>query len=103
MRINFVDGIFVAWKKPELFHSLRIQPCWKRIEYSDFHHHEDSKSFQEKFAKHSSSLAKKFNQLGNPFEPDESKETIWLSIKDAMGDDVVLTVTQIKEIGKKQT
>ena len=33
----------------------------KENEHSEFHHHEDSKSFQEKIAKHVSSLTKEFN------------------------------------------
>ena len=49
-----------------------------------------------------SSLTKEFNQLGNPFEPDESNELIQLGTKDVMGDNVVPTVGRIEEIGKKQ-
>ena len=71
-------------------------------EHSEFNHHKDSKSFQEKFAKHVSSTTKEFNQLGNPFESDESKELIQLGTKARLGDDVVRTIKRIKEIWKKQ-
>ena len=74
----------------------------KENEHSEFNHHGDSKSFQEKFAKHVSSTTKEFNQLGNPFEPDESNELIQLGIKARLGDDVVPTIKRIKEIWKKQ-
>lgn len=67
-------------------------------EHSEFNPHEDSKSFQEKFAKHVSSTTKEFNQLGNPFESDESKELIQLGTKARLGDDVVRTIKRIKEI-----
>ena len=71
-------------------------------EHSEFNHHKDSKSFQEKFAKHVSSTTKEFNQLGNPFESDESNELIQLGTKARLGDDVVPTIKRIKEIWKKQ-
>ena len=61
----------------------------KENEHSEFHHHTDSKSFQEKFAKHMSSTTKEFNQLWNPFEPGESNELIQLGTKGVKGDDVV--------------
>ena len=72
------------------------------LKENEFNHHEDSKSFQEKFAKHVSSTTKEFNQLGNPFESDESNELIQLGTKARLGDDVVPTIKQIKEIWKKQ-
>ena len=68
------------------------------LKENEFNHHEDSKSFQEKFAKHVSSTTKEFNQLGNPFEPDESNELIQLGTKARLGDDVVPTIKRIKEI-----
>ena len=74
----------------------------KENEHSEFDHHEETKSFQEKFVKYVSSLTKEFNRLGNPFEPDESNELIQLGTKDVMGDNVVPTVGRIEEIGKKQ-
>ena len=64
----------------------------KEHEHCEFHHYGDSKSFQEKFVKYVSALTKGFNQLGNPFEPDESNELIQLGTKDVMGDNVVLIV-----------
>ena len=42
----------------------------KGNEHSEFHYHEDSKAFQEKFAKHAALLTTEFNQLGNAFGPD---------------------------------
>ena len=74
----------------------------KGNEHSEFHHHEDSKAFQERFAKHVALLATKFNQLGNPFRPDESKELVQLGTKEVMTDNVVSTVRNIEEIGRKQ-
>ena len=68
----------------------------KETEHSEFHHHE------EKFAKHVSLFIKAFNHLGNPFEPDESNELIQLGTNDLIGDNVVSTVRQIEQIGKKQ-
>ena len=68
----------------------------------EFHCHEDSKSFQEKFAKHVSSLTKEFNQPENLFEADESNELIQLGTKDVLEDDVVPTVSRIKEVWRKQ-
>ena len=52
--------------------------------------------------KHVSSLTKEFDQLENPFEPDESNELTHLGSEDVMGDDVMSTARRIKEIGKKQ-
>ena len=74
----------------------------KGNEHSEFHHHEDSKAFQERFANHVALLATKFNQLGNPFGPDESKELVQLGTKEVMTDNVVSTVRNIEEIGRKQ-
>ena len=74
----------------------------KGNDYTEFHHHEDSKSFQEKLAKHVLSLVTEFNQLGNPFVSDESKELIQLGTKDVMTEDVVSTVKNIEKVGKKQ-
>ena len=73
----------------------------KGNEHSEFHHPEDSKAFQEKFAKHVALLTTELNQLGNPFEPDELKELVQLGTKDVMKD-VVSTVRNIEEIGRKQ-
>ena len=74
----------------------------KGNEHSEFHHHEDSKAFQEKFAKHVALLTTEFNQLGSPFGPNESKELVQLGTKDVMTDNVVSTVRNIEEIGRKQ-
>ena len=74
----------------------------KGNEHSEFHHHEDSKAFQEKFAKHVVLLTTEFNPLGNPFGPDKSKELVQFGTKDVMTDNVVSTVRNIKEIGRKQ-
>ena len=74
----------------------------KENEHCGFPHHENSKSFQEKFAKLVPSLTKEFNQLGNTFERDKLNELIQLGTKDVMGDDVVSTIRRTKEIGKKQ-
>ena len=74
----------------------------KGNEHSEFHHHEDSKAFQEKVAKHVALLTTEFNQLGNPFGPDELKELVQLGTKDVMTDNVVSTVRNIEEIGRKK-
>ena len=74
----------------------------KGNEHSNFHHHEDSKAFQDKFAKHVALLTIEFNQLGNPFGPDELKELVQLGTKDVMTDNVVSSVRNIEEIGRKQ-
>ena len=70
--------------------------------HSEFHHHEDSKTFQEKFARRTAMLTTEFNQIGNPFGPDESKELVQLGTKDVMADNVVFKVRNIEEIGRKQ-
>ena len=38
----------------------------KENEHSEFHHHEDSPSFQENFKKYMSGLAMELEQFGNP-------------------------------------
>ena len=73
----------------------------KGNEHSEFYRHEDFKAFQEKFANHVALLTTEFNQLGNPFGPDELKELVQLA-KDVMTDNVVCTVRNIEEIGRKQ-
>ena len=70
--------------------------------HSEFHHHEDSKTFQEKFARRTALLTTEFNQIGNPFGPHESKELVQLGAKDVMADNVVSKVRNIEEIGRKQ-
>ena len=74
----------------------------KGNEHSEFHHHEDSKAFQEKFAKHVALLTTEFNQIENPFGPDELKELVQLGTKDVMTDNAIFTVRNIEEIGRKQ-
>ena len=71
-------------------------------QHGSFHHHEDSNSFQIRFAKHVNDLLTEFEQLGNPFMSDESNELIQLGTKDVMGDDVIKTVKTIEEAGKSQ-
>ena len=74
----------------------------KENEHSEFHQHEDSPSFQEKFKKHVSCLAMELEQLGKPFIPNESIELFQLDTKDVMGEAVVMTVKTIEEIGKRK-
>ena len=74
----------------------------KGNEHSEFHHHEDFKAFQEKFAKHVALLTTEFNQLGNPYGPDKLKKLVQLGTKDVMTDNVKSTVRNIEEIGRKQ-
>ena len=57
-------------------------------QHGSFHHHEDSNSFQIRFAKYFNDLTE-FDQLGNPFMSDESNELMQLGTKDVMGDDVI--------------
>ena len=58
----------------KLFTEFENGTALKENEHSEFHHHEDSPSFQEKFKKHVSGLAMELEQLGNPFIVDESLE-----------------------------
>ena len=74
----------------------------KGNQHYEFHHHEGSKAFQEKFAKHVALLTTEFNQLGILFGPDELKELVQLGTKDVMTDNVVSSVRNIEEIGRKQ-
>ena len=74
----------------------------KENEHSEFHHHEDSPSFQEKFKKHVSGLAMELKQLCNSFIVDESVELFQLDTKDVMGEAVVMTVKTIEEIGQRK-
>ena len=74
----------------------------KGNQHYEFHHHEGSKAFQEKFAKHVALLTTELNQLWNPFGPDELKELVQLGTKDVMTDNVVSSVRNIEEIGRKQ-
>ena len=71
-------------------------------QHGSFHHHENSNSFQIRFAKHVNDLLIEFEQLGNPFMFNESNELIQLGSKDVMGDDVIKTVKKIEEAGKSQ-
>ena len=71
-------------------------------QHGSFHHHEDSNSFQIRFAKHVNDLLTELEQLGNIFMSDESNELIQLGTKDVMGDDVIKTVKTIKEAGKSR-
>ena len=50
-------------------------------QHGRFHHHEDSNSFQIRFAKNVHDLLTEFEQLGNPFMSDESNEVIPLGTK----------------------
>ena len=43
-------------------------------------------------------LSTEFNQIENPFGPDELKELVQLGTKDVMTDNVVSTVRNIEEI-----
>ena len=54
--------------------------------------------FQIRFAKHVNDLLTEFEQLGNPFMPDESNELIQLGTKDVMGDDVIKAVKQSRTL-----
>ena len=47
-------------------------------------------------------LTTEFNQLGILFGPDELKELVQLGTKDVMTDNVVSSVRNIEEIGRKQ-
>ena len=74
----------------------------KENEHSEFHHHEDSPSFQENFKKYMSGLAMELEQFGNPFIVDVSIKLFQLDTKDVMGEAVVVTVKTIEEIGKRK-
>ena len=52
---------------------------------------------------HVALLTTEFNQLGNPFGPDELKELVQLGTKDAMTDNVIVSrLRNIEEIGRKK-
>ena len=51
-----------------------------------------------RFDKHVNDLLTEFEQLGNPFMPDESNELIQLGTKDVMGDDVIKAVKQSRTL-----
>ena len=51
-----------------------------------------------RFDKHVNDLLTEFEQLGNPFIPDESNELIQLGTKDVMGDDVIKAVKQSRTL-----
>ena len=51
-----------------------------------------------RFDKHVNDLLTEFEQLGNPFMPDESNELIQLGAKDVMGDDVIKAVKQSRTL-----
>ena len=72
----------------------------KKKDHGIFHHHEESVSFQRRFAKHVVDLTSEFEQLGNPFLFNESGELIQLDIKDVMGEEVVATVRTVNELGR---
>ena len=67
-------------------------------QHGSFHPREVSNSFQIQFAKHVNDLLTEFEQLGNPFMPDESNELIQLGTKDVMGDDVIKAVKQSRTL-----
>ena len=74
----------------------------KKKDHGIFHHHEESVSFQRRFAKHVVDLTSEFEQLGNPFLFNESGELIQLDTKDVMGEEVVATVRTVNELGRTQ-
>ena len=51
-----------------------------------------------RFDKHANDLLTEFEQLDNPFMPDESNELIQLGTKDVMGDDVIKAVKQSRTL-----
>ena len=51
-----------------------------------------------RFDKHVNDLLTEFEQLDNPFMPDESNELIQLGTKDVMGDDVIKAVKQSRTL-----
>ena len=102
MKINFEDDKFAAQKVARVVSEFEDITVLKGNEHYEFHHHEDSKAFQEKFAKHVALLTTELNQLGNPFGPDELKELVQLGTKDVMTDNAIFTVRNIEEIGRKQ-
>ena len=69
--------------------------------HTEFHHHEDTKAFQQKFEKDVHCLKTELINFGNPFMIDADTELIQLDTKDVMGDNVVATVRTIEKIGKE--
>ena len=63
MKINFEDDKFAAQKVARVVSEFEDITVLKGNEHSEFHHHEDSKAFQEKFAKHVALLTTELNQL----------------------------------------
>ena len=67
--------------------------------HKEFHHHEDSRSFQQRFQTHVDDLVNEFVQLGNPFiAHGDTSELIQLGTRDVMSDDVVQTVRSVEAL-----
>ena len=71
--------------------------------HCDFHHHEDSPSFQRRFQKHVHDLIAEFKSLGNAVLVDEiSTELIQMGSRDVMPEVAIKTVRNIEDIAQKQ-
>ena len=93
VRVTKDEEIFRHWTiySPEIARAVvefEEETVLQQRQHGSFHHHEDSNSFQIRFAKHVNDLTE-FDQLGNPFMSDESNELMQLGTKDVMGDDVI--------------
>ena len=74
----------------------------KSNDHGEFHHHEDSRSFQVKFKKNVEDLIAEFVALGNPFNQTGSNELIQLGTQNVMDEDSVSNLRQIEKIGIDQ-
>ena len=62
-------------------------------------HHEQTKSFQSKFAEETRALVSAFTSMGNPFEED-SGDLFNINSKDVMDECVINSIRNIKKLGK---
>ena len=68
---------------------------------SDFHHHEDTSSFEEKFLEDKESFQNAFSEFGNPFLEQEIS-LVHIVSKLILNNDSSNSVKTAKEIGKQQ-
>ena len=74
----------------------------KGNDHTEFHHHEKWDSFQKMFDSNIKKLVAEYEQLGNPFLEDDSKELYQLGTEDIMSDDAVCAVKSLCSEAKKQ-
>jgi len=83
------------------FESVQDLVKCKQSKGPDIHHHEQSKSTQNKFCTQVNSLLEVMETFGNPFE-EGSADLMVLDSKEIASDDVVATIRSIETEGEKQ-